>query len=46
MPLTARLTAAFAVLTLAGLMGMPAVRPAPALGQQRVVPTQAQFLLS
>ncbi len=46
MPLTTRLSAALAVLTLAGLLILPAAGPGPALAQQRVVPTQAQLQLS
>ncbi len=46
MPLTARLSTATAVLTLAGLLVLPAAGPGPALAQQRVVPTQAQLQLS
>ena len=44
MPLTSRLAAAFAALTLAGLLALPGAGSAGA--QQRVVPTQAQLQFS
>ena len=45
MPLTSRLTAAFAALTLAGLLALPGAGPARAEGPMRIVPSNQQQLI-